>query len=75
MTDIRWDLINHLRDQINNGTYITDGKLSITSRNLAALYGNRDLEHIETGGDQCRQRSISPHRSETTNKSERSPDS
>ncbi len=40
MNEIRWDLVAHVREQIEAGTYDTDGKLRIVVERLVeGLYG------------------------------------
>jgi hypothetical protein len=47
MSDIRWDLIAHVREQIAAGTYETQGKLRIVSERL--------VENLQRSGESQQQ--------------------
>jgi hypothetical protein len=60
MSDVRWDLIAHIREQIEAGSYETQGKLRIVSEKIAErLRERRTLPPGATVGP-CPLPSISP---------------
>ena len=42
MGEIRWNLINHIREQLEAGTYLTAGKLSIVCDKLLERLAEED---------------------------------
>ena len=46
MNEIRWDLIAHIKEQIEVGTFVTEGKLWVVSEKIAERL-ERQPEHGE----------------------------
>lgn len=67
MSDIRWGLIAHVREQIAAGTYVTQAKLEIACERLVEnLQETERSKRSEDWGDQCERPSTSPRRPRTT---------
>ena len=75
MNEIRWNLVAHIRQQIEAGTYVTEKKLHAALLRLVRHSESRRRRSSKADDSQCEPRSTSRPPSGTSPKSDSSPTS